>query len=49
MKERKALLHKMKDHYMSYVDDVTELLIKETGKPVREHGHTYLIVKMSLD
>lgn len=34
MEERKALLVKIKDHYMNHVDEITELLIKETGKPV---------------
>lgn len=38
MAERKKLLKKIKDHYMSHVDEITELLIKETGKPVRNTG-----------
>jgi acyl-CoA reductase-like NAD-dependent aldehyde dehydrogenase len=34
MSERKKLLQKIKDQYMSHVDEIAELLIKETGKPV---------------
>ena len=33
--ERKKLIEKVRDHYMSYADEMTALLEKESGKPVR--------------
>lgn len=32
--KRKELLSKFRDHYMAHVDEMTDLLCAETGKPV---------------
>nr|POE62290.1 putative aldehyde dehydrogenase fus7 [Quercus suber] len=37
MEKRKEMLTKYRDLYMSYVDELTTLLMKETGKPVGNH------------
>lgn len=33
-KKRNELVNKFKEHYLSYADEMTDLMCKETGKPV---------------
>lgn len=35
LEKRKSLIEKFKDHYMTYNDDMIDLMCQETGKPVR--------------
>jgi len=38
MEKRKEQIGKFKEHYLSYVDEMTDLLCAETGKPVSLSG-----------
>jgi hypothetical protein len=48
LEKRKETLSKFRDHYMSYADEMVDLLCAETGKPVSEQPQLYRLLQSLL-